>query len=105
MAKGEFLGDFEQLVLFAILRLGEGAYGLAVRREIEARAGRKAAIGAVYATLERLESKGLIESEDREGGAEREGRARRFFRVTGEGSEALSRSYRSLRNMAEGLIG
>ena len=62
MAKGEFLGEFEQLVLIALLRLGDEAYGMAVRREIEARAGRDVSIGAVYATLDRLESKGLVRS-------------------------------------------
>ena len=58
MAKGEFLGEFEQLVLLALLRLGEEAYGMAVRREIETRASRDVSIGAVYATLDRLEEKG-----------------------------------------------
>ena len=54
MAKGEFLGEFEQLVMLAVLRLKEEAYGIEVRREIEARARRDASIGAVYATLDRL---------------------------------------------------
>ena len=63
MSRGEYLGEFEQLVLLALVRLGEGAYGLSVRKEIAERAGREVAIGAVYATLDRLEQKGLVVSE------------------------------------------
>ena len=61
-AKGDFLGEFEQLVLLALLRLGDEAYGMTVRREIEERAARDVSIGAVYATLDRLEEKGLVKS-------------------------------------------
>ena len=64
MAKGEFLGEFEQLVMLAVLRLKEEAYGMEVRREIEARARRGASIGAVYATLDRLETKVLVRSRE-----------------------------------------
>jgi PadR family transcriptional regulator len=103
MAKGDYLGEFEQLVLLALLRLGAGAYGMAVRREIAERAGREVAIGAVYATLDRLEAKGLVASSEAEGGAERGGRARRFFTVTGEGMRALSASREALARMWDGL--
>src|SRR6266851_4539058 len=64
MAKGDFLGEFEQIILLAVLRLADDAYGMEVRREIEARAGRDASIGAVYATLDRLEAKGLVRSRE-----------------------------------------
>ena len=75
MSKGDHLGEFELLVLSALLRLGDDAYGVAIRAEIEERAGRNASIGAVYATLERLEKKGLIRSRMGEATPERGGRA------------------------------
>ena len=85
MGASGFLGEFEQVVLLAVARLGADAYGMRIRREIEARAGRSAAIGAVYATLDRLESKGYVEARDDDSG----GRARRFFEVTPAGVGAL----------------
>jgi PadR family transcriptional regulator PadR len=103
MSKGDYLGEFEQLVLLALLRLGDGAYGMAVRREIAERTGRDVAIGAVYATLDRLEAKGLVTSSEGETTAERGGRARRFFRVTGEGLRALRRSQQDLDRLWDGL--
>ena len=65
MAKGDFLGEFEQIIMLAVLRLEEQAYGMEVRREIETRTGRETSIGAVYATLDRLETKGLVRSRER----------------------------------------
>ena len=62
MAKGKYLGDFEQLVILAVMRLGEGAYGMTVRREIEDHSGRQVSLGAIYATLDRLEDKGFVSS-------------------------------------------
>lgn len=103
MGKGSFLGEFEQLVLLAVLRLGKQAYGLSVRREIQERAGREVAIGAVYATLERLEEKGMVVSSMTEAMAERGGRAKRCFQVTGLGNEALRQSLRTVQQMSEGL--
>lgn len=103
MAKGDFLGEFEQLVLLALLRLGDDAYGMAVRREIESRAGRDVSIGAVYATLDRLESKGLVKSKVGEVSAARDGRARKCFIITAAGARALERSQQALRDMLEGL--
>lgn len=99
MSRGEYLGEFEQIVLLAVARLGDGAYGMAIRREIEARTGRNVAIGAVYATLDRLESKTIVRSiEDQTGG-----RARRFFALTASGVEALERSRDMHRRMWAGL--
>jgi PadR family transcriptional regulator PadR len=77
VAKGEFLGEFEQLVLIALLRLGDEAYGMAVRREIEARADRDVSIGAVY--------------------------AKKCFTITGAGARALDKSQQALRQMLDGL--
>jgi PadR family transcriptional regulator, regulatory protein PadR len=103
VAKGEFLGEFEQLVLLALLRLGDQAYGMAVRREIEARAARDVSIGAVYATLDRLEEKGLVKSKLGEPSEARGGRAKKCFNITGTGARALERSQQALRHMLEGL--
>ena len=101
----ELLGSLEQIVLLAALRLGEDAYGMTVRREIETRAGRDISIGAVYATLERLESKGLVTSFKGEPTAERGGRAKKYFRVTGAGERALRKSLEVVRKMSAGLKG
>jgi len=90
MGRSGYLGEFEQIVLLAVARLGDEAYGMRIRAEIEARAGRKATIGAVYATLERLVGKGHVREADEPGGEERSGLARRFFTVTRAGEQALA---------------
>jgi DNA-binding PadR family transcriptional regulator len=89
MGRSGYLGEFEQIVLLAVARLGDEAYGMRIRAEIEARAGRKATIGAVYATLERLVAKGHVRQVDEPGGEERSGLARRFFTVTRAGEQSL----------------
>ena len=86
MPNDSTLGAFEELVLLAVAHEDRDAYGMRVRREIERRAGREIAIGAVYATLDRLEDKGLVDSVRSEDGATR---ARRFFHVTADGARAL----------------
>ena len=103
MAKGDFLGEFEQLVLLALIRLEDEAYGMAVRREIEERADRDVSIGAVYATLDRLEEKGLVKSRIGEPTDARGGRAKKCFTITGVGARALERSQQALRQMLVGL--
>ena len=103
MGKGDFLGEFEQLVLLALLRLGDEAYGMTVRREIEERATRDVSIGAVYATLDRLEEKGLVKSCMGEPTDQRGGRAKKCFTMTGAGARALERSQDAVRQMLEGL--
>ena len=103
MGKGDSLGEFEQLVLLALIRLGDEAYGLSVRRELEERAGREAAIGAVYATLDRLEEKGLVTSSLAGATAARGGRARRCFRLTAEGRRRLRETQQALARMWQGL--
>ncbi len=85
MGRGEYLGEFEQIVLLAVARSEGDAYGMRIRREIEARTERSVTIGAVYATLDRLEGKGLLQSRDDSAG----GRARRFFGITPAGIDAL----------------
>jgi DNA-binding PadR family transcriptional regulator len=96
-------GEFEQLVLLAVLRLGDDAYAVPVRQEIEERAGRAPARGAVYVTLERLEEKGYLESWLGEAAAERGGRPRRYYRVRPAGVRALEESWTALRRMWQGL--
>jgi PadR family transcriptional regulator, regulatory protein PadR len=104
MAKGDSLGEFEHLVLLAVLRLGEDAYGMRVRREIASRTGRDVTIGAVYATLDRLSDKGLVTSTLSDPTPERGGRAKRSFRLTGAGADAVNRATQDLTNMQEGLV-
>lgn len=89
MGKGDFLGEFEQMVLLAVLREDGSGYGMSIRREIEERAGREVSIGAVYATLDRLEQKGLVRSREGEATPVRGGRARKHFEVTPDGASAL----------------
>ncbi len=103
MSREEFLGSLEHLVLLALVRLGDEAYGMTVRREIHARTSRDLSIGAIYATLERLEEKGYVRSEIGEPTAERGGRAKRFFRVEAKGEQALAASQTLLRKMSAGL--
>jgi PadR family transcriptional regulator, regulatory protein PadR len=98
-------GAFEQLVLLALLRLGERAYGMTVRQEIEQHAGRNVSLGAVYSTLDRLEQKGFVRSRSvaADDAPERGGRARRFFRVEAAGQAALGRALEALDRMREGV--
>jgi PadR family transcriptional regulator, regulatory protein PadR len=86
----EVIGQFEQAVLLALIRLGEKAYGRAILNEIQLRLNRDVSAGAVYATLERLETKGLASSRLAPGTAIRGGRARRYFVPTGAGVRALN---------------
>ena len=103
MAKGKYLGEFEQLVMLAVLRLGNEAYGMTVRRELEATALRLVTIGSVYGTLERLEEKGLMSSWRGEPDAVQGGRSRRYFRVEREGEAALSEARDRMGRMWEGV--
>jgi PadR family transcriptional regulator PadR len=100
----EMLGTFEQFVLLAVVGLGEEAYGRAVFREVERGFGsiRTVSAGAMYTTLDRLESKGLVTSRIEEGTPERVGRARRFYRVTAAGAAALTATRRALQTMWKG---
>lgn len=99
----ETLGDFEQLVLLACLRLGGEAYTVAVLDEIAARTGRSVSHSAVYVALRRLESRGLVESRVGESRPERGGRARRYFGVCPEAVPELVRARDQLRAMWDGV--
>lgn len=103
MPKGEHVAEFEQLVMLALMRLGEDAYGVRIRQEIEARSGREVSIGAVYATLGRLADKGYAESWTSEPQPVPGGRSRRHWRLTVAGRDALRGSLRMLGRMLEGL--
>ena len=97
------LGDFEQLVLFGVLRLADDAYGAAIRQEIHARSGRDVSINAVYTTLDRLEEKGLLRAWVGEPTPQRGGRRRKFYGLTPAGVAALRQAYRAVTAMAAGL--
>jgi PadR family transcriptional regulator PadR len=99
MPKGQYLGEFELYVLGALARLGADAYGMTVRREIEDRAGRPVAIGAVYATLDRLARKGLVSFSISDPLPVPGGRARKHAHLTAEGRRALDHSMRMLARM------
>ncbi len=103
MGNDGLLGAFEELVLLAVVRGKGQAYGMTVRREIEERTGREVSIGAVYATLDRLEGKGFVSSGMADGDAPRGGRARRFFRILTLGLEALSEARRVRSALWDGL--
>lgn len=97
------LGEFEQLVLIAVVRLEDDAYGATIRREIEARAARRLSISAVYTTLDRLEQKGLVRSWVGEPTSERGGRRRKYFALKPAGARALRAAYSAYTGMAAGL--
>ena len=99
MNKISFLGEFEQMVLLAILRLGDGAYGKTIRDELEDRACRSVSRSATYITLERLIRKGYLTARMGDASPQRDGRARRYFALTNAGLEALKTSGRALRNL------
>jgi len=103
MANRDYLGEFEHIVLLAVLRLDDQAYGVTVRREIEACMKWEVLIGAIYATLDRLEAKGYVQSRAGDPTPERGGRSKRFFRVTSQGVSAVNRTHRALRSLTEGL--
>jgi PadR family transcriptional regulator len=90
------LTDFELMILLAILRVGEEAYGVEIAREIEATSGRRVLLGAAYAALDRLERNGLVSSRSGSPTPERGGRAKRFFQVTPRGIRAARETQRAL---------
>lgn len=96
-------GEFEQLVLLAILQLGAEAYASRLRDRIQEDASRKVSRGALYATLDRLTTKGLVEWEVEDSTPERGGIPRRCFAVTPEGLQSIRRSYAALQTLSDGL--
>ena len=103
MPKPNYLGEFELLVMLAVMRLGEDAYGVPISREIEEQTGRDVAFGTVYATLERLQEKGLLRSDLGDPTPERGGRAKRYFRITPTGLLKVRDTRQSLIRLWGGL--
>lgn len=103
MPRGEYLGEFEQMILLAVARLDDQAYGIAIIDELHGRTGTDAAIASVYAALDRLERRGLVVSKVGESTPERGGRAKRYFALVPAGALALHRSRNALDSLWEGL--
>ncbi len=103
MSSRKGLGEFEHLLLLAVLRLGDGAYGVTMRREIEEQTGRPVSLGAIYPTMDRLEKKGLVSSSMSEPTKERGGRSRRYFEIEPAGLEALTTARDVFQAMWDGI--
>jgi PadR family transcriptional regulator PadR len=99
MPSRDYLGNFELIVMLSLMRLDENAYGVPISREIEETTGREVALASVYATLERLESKGLVSSELGDPTPERAGRAKKFFHITARGLREVRAARRVLRKL------
>lgn len=103
MSSDRLLGGFEHLLLLAVVRLEENAYGSTIRRELLDRAGKDVAVGAIYTGLDRLEEKGFVESWIGEPTAKRGGRSKRFYRLTNGGHRALMDIDHAIRRMSSGV--
>ncbi|OUL56383.1 PadR family transcriptional regulator [Pseudoalteromonas ulvae] len=101
--KEKYLGEFEQMILLAVLRLDHQAYGTTIRQLLAQEINRDVTIGALYTTLDRLEKKGLVTSTLGEATNERGGRAKKYFQVSAEGQRALKRSKDALNNLWQGI--
>jgi DNA-binding PadR family transcriptional regulator len=97
------LGEFEYLLLAAAVRLGENAYGAAIRQEIESTTERRCSIGALYTTLDRLENKGLLKTWMGEATPQRGGRAKRMVRVSAKGVQAATEFYKTVTRASRGV--
>jgi DNA-binding PadR family transcriptional regulator len=98
-----YLGEFEHIILLALARLGDDAYGVTIRETLIARAGRRASFGAIYSTLRRLEAKGLVRAYKGEPEPVRGGRAKKFVALTRQGRAALRSSHAAVLRMADGI--
>ena len=103
MSHAPALGEFEQVVLLAILRLGDRAYGVTIREEIRDCTNREPTPGALYTTLDRMEDKGLVKSRLGDPTPQRGGRAKRYFQATTAGVQAVAREQRAYRRLLRGL--
>ena len=103
MAERGYLGEFELMLLLAVIQLGDDAYGVPISRELEKHRGRDVSVGSVYAALERLEAKGLVESSLGDPTPERGGKAKRYFRVTREGLKVVQATRRVLTGLWKAL--
>jgi DNA-binding PadR family transcriptional regulator len=105
METSRLLGGFEHLLLLAILRLDERAYGASIRQLLLDQAGKDVAVGAIYTGLDRLERKGFVKSWMGEPTAERGGRSKKFYRLTADGKRALHQINHAIRGLSAGLEG
>ena len=103
MPRGDYLGEFEQMILLTVARLDDEAYGMAILDELQARTGTEAAVASVYAALDRLERRDLVASKIGASTPERGVRAKRFFVLLPAGEVALRRSRTALDSLWEGL--
>ena len=101
---GKSLGEFEQMILLALLALGDDAYGASVRREIVERTGRDVSSGAVYTVLDRLERSGLVVSHVGSPTSERGGRRKKHYRLRADGARLLEETRERMRRMEDGLV-
>jgi len=99
----QYLTDFELMILLAILRIGDNAYGVPIAAEIEETAGRVVLLGAIYAALDRLEENGLVASSYGDSTPERGGRAKRYFKVTPKGLKAVKETQRAFSALWSGI--
>jgi PadR family transcriptional regulator, regulatory protein PadR len=97
------LGEFEYLLIAAAIRLGEGAYGASIREEIQATTGRSCSIGALYTTLERLETKGFVTTWLGEATPQRGGRSKRMVQITAKGAQAAKDFYETIGSVSRGI--
>ena len=100
----DYLGHFEEIVLLAVLQLAENAYGAKIRQTVAGATERDVSIGAIYATLDRLERKGYLKSWQGEATPERGGRAKRYFEVVGAGERALNNTRLARNRLEAGLV-
>ncbi|HEY4354490.1 MAG TPA: helix-turn-helix transcriptional regulator [Acidobacteriaceae bacterium] len=105
MGERDYLGELELMVMLAVARLGDEAYGVPVSRELEKHRKRDVALSSVYAALDRLEAKGLVTFRVGEATPERGGRAKRYFQVTREGLQAIRQTRHVLMNLWKRLPG
>jgi PadR family transcriptional regulator, regulatory protein PadR len=103
MTERGYLGEFELMILLAMINLGDEAYGVPISRELEAQRGRDVSVGSVYAALDRLENKGLVASSLGDPTPERGGKAKRYFRVTKEGLRQVHETRRVLSKLWQAL--
>jgi PadR family transcriptional regulator PadR len=103
MSSRAYLGNFELMVMLVLIRLGEKAYGIPIAHEIEVAGGREVSLGGIYATLERLQTKGLVSSKLGEPTPERGGRAKKYFSVTAKGVREVREAQRVLKQLWQGL--
>ena len=103
MTHRSYLGEFELMLLLTVIHLGEDAYGVPISRELELTRGRSVSVGSVYAALERLEAKGLVESTLGDPTPERGGKAKRYFQITKEGLRQVHETRRVLTNLWQAI--